>query len=351
MKCIHTSTLTANNSEQCRPDNGKDTPLQGNETFNDRANALNMSITEYATATWDFLFAGKNRKPNTELPLNQVDMSHFNNPGSNQLSSTWIGHSSLLINIDGYKIITDPVFQKRVSVFGPTRFNGDVPVDIQHIPNVDAVIISHDHYDHLNKYSVQCLIEKTNTFIVPIAVGDKLMDWGVPRKNIVELDWWQEHRIDHQLTVIATPAQHFSGRGITDRNKTLWASWIIQTPLHKLFFGGDSGYFDGFKQIGDTYGPFDMTFLECGAYDKSWPHLHMFPEQTVQAHVDLKGAVLHPIHWATFDLALHPWYEPMIRATTAAHSKNVSLATPIVGETTVYRQNIPSHRWWEHAMI
>jgi L-ascorbate metabolism protein UlaG (beta-lactamase superfamily) len=285
-----------------------------------------------------------------ELPVKQVDLSHFNNQNNDQLNVTWLGHSSLMINIDGYKLLTDPVFEKRISVFGPTRFNGDVPLDIQQIPTIDAVIISHDHYDHLNKHSVQGLIEKSNRFIVPLAVGARLIDWGVPRDKIVELDWWQEYRLDQKLMVAATPAQHFSGRGITDRNKTLWSSWVIKTPFHKLFFSGDSGYFDGFKQIGDKYGPFDMTFIECGAYGEGWPKVHMFPEQTVQAHLNLKGTVLHPIHWATFNLALHPWYEPMVRLTAAADSKNIETATPIVGETTVYGTSIAAKRWWEQPM-
>jgi L-ascorbate metabolism protein UlaG (beta-lactamase superfamily) len=176
------------------------------------------------------------------------------------------------------------------------------------------------------------------------------MDWGVPQGKIVELNWWQEYRFDQKLMVAATPAQHFSGRGITDRNKTLWASWVIAAPYHKLFYSGDSGYFGEFKKIGAKYGPFDMTFIECGAYGKSWPLVHMFPEQTVQAHMDLKGIVLHPIHWATFNLALHPWYEPMVRLTAAANSQNVKIATPMVGETTVFRMRIPAARWWEPAM-
>lgn len=347
---INTVTPAMSNSDHTLPSKIESSPQYKDGKFNDMGNALNMSFTDYVSTTWDFLFASNHRTPDTELPVKQVDLSHFNNKDSNQLNVTWLGHSSLMINIDGYKILTDPVFEKRISVFGPTRFNGDVPLDIQQIPKIDAVIISHDHYDHLNKFSVQQIIEKTNKFIVPLAVGARLIDWGVPQSKIVELNWWQEYRLDHNLMVAATPAQHFSGRGITDRNKTLWASWVIQTPFHKLFFSGDSGYFSGFKQIGAKYGPFDMTFIECGAYGKSWPKVHMFPEQTVQAHLDLKGIVLHPIHWATFNLALHPWYEPMVRLTAAANLKNIKIATPVVGETTVYNMRIPTAIWWEQAM-
>ena len=350
LQWFNTDTPLAGSSDYSMPGKIDDLPQYKDGKFNDMGNALNMSFTDYVSTTWDFLFTRNHRTPNTELPVKPVDLSHFNNQGSDQLNVTWLGHSSLMINIDGYKILVDPVFENRISVFGPSRFNGNVPLDVQQIPKVDAVLISHDHYDHLNKFTVQRLIEKSNTFIVPLAVGDLLIEWGVPRGKIVELDWCKDYRLDQNLMVAATPAQHFSGRGITDRNKTLWASWVIKTPIHRLFFSGDSGYFKGFKQIGERYGPFDMTFIECGAYGKSWPQVHLFPEQTVQAHLDLKGILLHPIHWATFNLALHPWYEPMVRLTAAAKLKNVKIATPIVGETTVYDMSIPAARWWEQAM-
>jgi L-ascorbate metabolism protein UlaG (beta-lactamase superfamily) len=350
LQCTNTDTPVVSSSDQIQSGNINASPEYKDGKFDDTGTELNMSFTEFVSTTWSFLFAKNQRTPEADLPVMPVDLSHFKNREGDQLNVTWLGHSSLMINIDGYRILTDPVFEKRISIFGPTRFNGDVPLDIEEIPEVDVVIISHDHYDHLNKYSVQRLIDKSNTFFVPLAVGALLEDWGVPQDKIVELDWWQEYRLDQNLMIAATPAQHFSGRGIFDRNETLWASWVIQTPFHKVFFSGDSGYFGGFKQIGEKYGPFDMTFIECGAYGKGWPKVHMFPEQTVQAHLDLKGNVLHPIHWGTFNLALHPWYEPMERLAIAADFKNILIATPVVGETTVYGGNISSARWWEEAM-
>ena len=326
-------------------------PQFKDEEVQNRAQPIHMSIVDMVSNTWEFIFGGQNRIPDAALPLVPVDLSYFTSPGKDQLNITWLGHSSLMINIDGYRILADPVFEKRISIIGPTRFNGNVPLKIEDIPSIDAVIISHDHYDHLNKYSMQHLHPKTNKFIVPMGVGDLIAKWGVPQSKIQELDWWQEFYFDEQLMFAATPAQHFSGRGLTDRNKTLWLSWVIKTPSHRLFFSGDSGYFDGFKQIGETYGPFDITFIECGAYNQAWAQVHMFPEETVQAHIDLKGKVLHPIHWGTFNLAMHSWYEPMERFLAAANARQTEIAIPMVGETTRYREYLPVAKWWQEAML
>jgi L-ascorbate metabolism protein UlaG (beta-lactamase superfamily) len=347
MQLFQCASLSVGNTEQTPLRKIEHSPQYKDGKFDGNITALNMSFIDYAKTTWDFLFTKNARIPDGLLPSQPVALSYFNESGSGRLNATWLGHSSLMINIDGYKILMDPVFEKRISLFGPTRFNGDLPLDIHQIPPVDAVIISHDHYDHLNKFTVKRLSEKTSKFIVPLAVGARLVDWGVPPDKIIELDWWDEYRFDQELTFVCTPAQHFSGRGLTDRNKTLWSSWVITTPLHKIFFSGDSGYFNGFKEIGDKYGPFGMTFIECGAYDTSWEQVHMFPEQSVQAHLDLKGTVLHPIHWGTFNLALHSWYEPMLRLSAAAESKNITYATPVVGETTRYNKTIPNRHWWQ----
>lgn len=315
--------------------------------FGANEDVMDTSLKNIAAVTWEFLFSGTNRTPKSALPVKSVDLSQFRNSDPNQLVVTWLGHSSLMVNIDGYRVLIDPVFEKRVSVLGPTRFNGEVPLNIDRLPEVDMVVISHDHYDHLNKFTIRHLKDRTGKFIVPLAVGTTIESWGVPRTKIVELDWWEEFRFDAGLTLAATPSQHFSGRGLSDRNKTLWASWVLMAPHHRIFFSGDSGYYNGFKQIGDKYGPFDMTFIECGAYNEKWAALHMFPEQTVQAHLDLKGRVLHPIHWGTFNLAMHPWYDPMQRLVKAAQSAEVKIATPVVGDTTQYATYIPSSSWWE----
>jgi len=299
----------------------------------------------------EFLFAENQRTPEVALPVRRVDLAEFGRPGKNQLNATWLGHSSLMINIDGFRILSDPVFEKKVSIVGPTRYNGEVPLDIAQIPDIDVVLISHDHYDHLNEFSIRHLSGKTALFVVPLGVGARLEDWEVPSAKIKELDWWEELPVKEGLMIASTPAQHFSGRGLTDRNGTLWTSWVVDGPDHRIYISGDSGYFDGFAQFGERYGPFDMTFMECGAYDEKWHPIHMFPEETVQAHLDLKGKLLHPIHWATFNLGLHSWYEPMQRLRAAADTADVIAATPVVGETTVYGMAVPEEKWWEGVMV
>lgn len=338
------------NIDHVRMDNTEDPLRSGDGRFAGADTSLDRSLSEYASQTWKFLFGGNDRTPNRKLPVQPVDLAHFNRPGSGQLNAIWLGHSSLMINMDGYRILTDPVFPKSVTPVGPSRFNGEVPVDVHRLSEIDVVVISHDHYDHLNRYSIRTLREKAKRFFVPTGVGGRIEKWGVPKEKIVELAWWEEYRFDENLKLAATPAQHFSGRGLTDRNRTLWASWVIQTVRHNVFFSGDSGYFDGFRKIGESYGPFDMTFMECGAYDAAWRQLHMFPEQTVQAHLDLKGKILHPIHWGTFNLAHHAWYDPMERLTVAAARWRIPVATPVVGETTRFGIHVPSEPWWKYTL-
>jgi L-ascorbate metabolism protein UlaG (beta-lactamase superfamily) len=215
-----------------------------------------------------------------------------------------LGHSTILLKLRGQYWLTDPVFSERASPvqwMGPARFHAP-PISIDELPPIAGVILSHNHYDHLDHAAVMQLAGKTARFIAPLGVGDQLIAWGVDASKVEQLDWWQSTEANG-LRLTATPGQHFSGRGLGDSDRSLWASWVIQDGDFRIFFSGDTGYFDGFKAIGEKYGPFDLTMIETGAYDPRWAFVHMQPEQTLQAHLDLRGKWLLPIHNGTFDLA------------------------------------------------
>ena len=321
-----------------------------NDKFNNYKPSPDWGFFKMLPIMWDFLVTNNDRKPDIELPIKKVEFNQITNAKSDELKVTWIGHSSQMINIDGKLILTDPIFEKKTAFMGPSRYNGDVPLNIDDLPEIDLVLISHNHYDHLNSYTIEKIHPKVKQFIVPLLVGAELEKMGVPREKIIELDWWEETTPFEDFLIAFTPTQHFSGRGLFDRDETLWGSYVIRGPHHKIYFSGDSGYFKGFKEIGDKYGPFDYTFMECGAYNKKWRFVHMMPEETVQAHLDLKGKILQPIHWGTFNLALHAWYDPMVRVSKAADSLGVQLSTPIVGETITVDENLATERWWEKVL-
>lgn len=321
-----------------------------NDKFNNYKPSPDWGFFKMFPIMWDFLVTNNNRKPDIELPTQKVDFSQIINANSDELKVTWIGHSSQIINIDGKIVLTDPIFENRTAFMGPSRYNGDVPLNIDNLPEIDLVLITHNHYDHLNSYTIENIHPKVTQFAVPLLVGAELEKMGVPREKIIELDWWEEIALFDNFIIAFTPTQHFSGRGIFDRDETLWGSYVVQGPHHKIYFSGDSGYFKGFKEIGEKYGPFDYTFLECGAYNEKWRFAHMFPEETAQAHIDLKGKVMQPIHWGTFDLALHSWYDPMRRVAKAADSLGIQLSTPIIGETITIDENLMTHKWWETVL-
>lgn len=266
------------------------------------------------------------------------------------LAVRWLGHSTTLVEIDGYRVLTDPVWSDRCSpsdIVGPQRLHPP-PVALDALPAVDAIVISHDHYDHLDFDTVTVLARTQRApFVIPLGVGAHLREWGIPEHRLIELDWDERTQID-ELTLICTPARHFSGRFLS-RNLTLWASWAVIGPAHRVYFGGDTGYTQSFAQIGADYGPFDLTLMPVGAYNKAWPDVHMNPEEAVRAHRDVTGSasgLLVPIHWCTFRLAPHAWDQPIQRLLAAADAAGVRVAVPKPGGRVDPGDPPEFDRWW-----
>ena len=288
------------------------------------------------------------RAPREPVPMMKPDAVALARRPASGLAVTWLGHASMLVQMDEYRVLTDPVFSERatpVPGVGPKRFHPN-PVLAKDLPHIHAVVISHDHYDHLDMPSIKQLIPRTDRFIVPLGVGANLRAWDVPEEKIVELGWWENYRVGKGLIVVATPARHFSGRGPLDRNKTQWASFAFIGRQRRVYFGGDTGLFDGFKQIGKYLGPFDVTLMPIGAYNQGWRAIHLNPEEAVAAHQDVKGKLMLPIHWGTFNLAFHSWTEPAERLLEAAKAAGIQVAVPRPGERITLDKIPAARRWW-----
>ena len=301
-----------------------------------------IGLSKMMGVMWQMMRGGIERRPRQKLPSAQPI---FDKETGAYL--TWFGHSTFLYEIDGKKILFDPMLGKYASPvpFMITRYPYDLPSSAEKLPPLDAVIISHDHYDHLDHKTIGELKHKVGRFIMPLGVGSHLLHWGVPKEKITELDWWGETTLD-DLTIAALPSQHFSGRSLTDRKKTLWAAWAIKNKTANVFFGGDSGDFPGFARIGEKHGPFDLTLLDSGQYNERWKEVHMLPEQSVVAHKDLKGKVFMPIHWSAFTLSIHAWNEPPERALAAAVKEKIEMITPKIGERFNVLSERPKEMWW-----
>ncbi|MCG2835367.1 MBL fold metallo-hydrolase [Photobacterium sp. WH77] len=285
--------------------------------------------------------------PSSAVPVQALSRRQLDALSTNAIHVVKLGHSSILLKVKSEYWLLDPVFSERASPFsflGPKRFH-PAPISIDALPPIDKVLISHNHYDHLDKAAIKQLAAKTSQFLVPLGVEGDLKDWGVDEAKILTFGWWQEHQ-SRDAMIAFTPTQHFSGRGLTDANQTLWGSWVIKTEDTSLYFSGDSGYFDGFKAIGHKYGPFDLTMIETGAYDKDWASVHMTPEESAQAHLDLQGNIMMPIHNGTFDLAFHAWYEPLERIRSVSKERGITLTTPVFGQPMALTQLPVTTAWW-----
>ncbi|MES2457737.1 MAG: MBL fold metallo-hydrolase [Bacteroidota bacterium] len=295
---------------------------------------------------WDMirgmLRGNENKRPKKALPHVQPDFS-----ASERTKLIWFGHSSYFIHTAGLNILVDPVFSERPSPFtflGTKRFAGTDFVRPEDFPELDVVLITHDHYDHLDYEVLKKLSAKTKRFITSLGVGAHLEHWGIPAAKVTELSWDEAFEYG-PLKFTALPARHFTGRKFK-RNQTLWSAFVLQTPESKLYLGGDSGYDTHFKKAGENYGPFDIALLECGQYNAYWPWIHMFPEQAVQAALDLNAKVLMPVHWGKFALAMHDWDEPVIRVVAKAKAENLKITTPLPGESVILNERYPDKAWW-----
>lgn len=288
------------------------------------------------------------RNPHKPIPTERIAAGFFAQAPVGGLRVTWLGHSAFIIELDGALILTDPVLFSRASPFswiGSERFF-PCPVAMADLPEFDAVVISHDHYDHLAMDEVRALIPKTKKFIVALGIGAHLERWGVPPEKIVELYWWEEAVIGNGVRVLAAPARHFSGRAFR-RDPTLWASVMLIGPGHSVFFSGDSGMTPEFSDIGQRFGPFDCTLIKIGAYGRTWPDIHVTPEQAIEVHRLVRGKVFIPAHWATYNLAAHSWYEPVDRLLAAASGTDVNVIVPKPGQPVVPDSSPPLVRWWD----
>lgn len=323
------------------------------------------SFTETASIMWKFLFSNPaDNSPTKTIPVNPITPQQLAQLSNDQVHVIRMGHSTTLLKIYGQYWITDPMFSLRASPFksvGPARFHPTPIIWSALLDGIDlaGVIISHNHYDHLDETSIRQLADRNIPILLPMGVAKTVQSWGVAAEQTIEFNWWDQVTIAG-ITLTATPSQHFSGRRFSDENKTLWLSWVIKHPQATVFFSGDGGYFSGFKQIGEVFQSIDITLMEAGAYNRHWPDMHLFPEQTVAAHQDLNGQWLVPIHNTTFDLSMHPWQDPMEKIADIAEQRNINALFPQIGQILSFTPNqsglqleAPRPKlfaWWEKVM-
>lgn len=334
-----------------RPTGARLQAMQASPNWRDGrfVNAIPARQPSTLAATGKWLQGRQNTVPKSPPPVVRRAASDFDVPPASGLRITWLGHSTFLVEIDGKRVLVDPVLGERASPFdwvGPRRFH-EVPMSVAELPRLDAVVISHDHYDHLDHRTIIALGDRVPSYVVPLGVGAHLEYWGVPPERIVEADWWGTVERGG-LIFTSTPARHFSGRSMimAGQNETLWSGWVIAGPEHRVYYGGDTSMFPGFAEVGQRLGPFDAMLIETGAYDQLWADLHIGPEQAIAARVAVGSGLFIPLHWGTFDLAMHPWTEPVERVIVAAEAARVPVAVPRPGES-VDPANPPAvERWW-----
>jgi len=314
---------------------------------------MDMDFTKAIKMLPEFFKNDPSRRPDFELPQQQRDSLELVNK-NHPSRLVWFGHSTFLLQMDGKNILIDPMFGEVPSpspLLGKKRYNRELPIAVEKLPKIDMIIMSHDHYDHLDYESIQKLKDKTEAFYVPLGVGSHFESWGISSESIHELGWWDEINAGG-IQLAFTPSRHFSGRGLTNRFSTLWGSWVIQGKNDNIYFSGDSGYGPHFKEIGEKYGPFNFAMLECGQYNERWTDMHMVPEQTAQAAQDVGAKIFMPIHWAAFTLAMHSWTDPVERVLIKSKEISQPIYVPEIGEfIELDKKLVTQRKWWIHPQI
>lgn len=327
--------------------------MQANPHYRDGRFVNDLPAAGYTFADVRALFVGQFfgdevREPPGPLTIVRVEPAALKAAPAPGLRAFWIGHASVYVEIDGLRLLIDPIFSEYASPFdiGPRRFHPP-PIALADLPAIDVVLITHDHYDHLDMHTAQQLAQRGANFLVPLGIGAHLVAWGVPEAQIRDLEWWQEVTVKG-VRIVSTPSRHYSGRGLTDKDATLWGSWSVIGSKHRFYASGDTGYSDHFARIGERFGPFDMAFVKIGAYGpgRPWLDIHMSAEDAVRAHREVRARRMFPVHWGTFNLAFHDWNEPIQRALAAAVANQVEMVTPRIGEMVDVDRAFESSNWY-----
>lgn len=307
--------------------------------------SIDMHFTDLPNLLYQQFFKTEGRQPKSPIPIAPFDREAFMAPAA-QPKFIWLGHSAVLIRWKDKTMLMDPMLGPDASPIAPfraKRFSEHTLELIDQFPEIDLLLMTHDHYDHLDLASIKKLKPKTKKWFVALGVGRHLEEWGVPADAITEFDWWDQQSFAG-LDIHFTPSRHFSGRGMTDRAKSLWGGWAFIHDDFKLYWSGDGGYGDHFKEVGQRFGPFDLAFMECGQYNELWHQIHMYPEESVQAAKDAGVKVAVPVHWCGFALSLHTWKDPVQRFTAEAKNQHLPLLTPTLG--SLFTAASETHAWW-----
>lgn len=320
----------------------------GKKFVNLQTTNMNFSFSSLPKLLYKQFCEKEGREPKTKLPILPFEQAEFLKP-SNETKFIWYGHSALLMRMNHQTILIDPMLGPNaapISPFSVNRFSDNTLELAEDFPEINLLLLTHDHYDHLDYESIQRLKPKVKKYFVALGVARHLIQWGIPSEDITEFDWW-EHKTFAGIQIHFTPSRHFSGRGLADRAMTLWGGWVFQNGAENLWYSGDGGYGDHFKKIGDKLGPFDFAFIECGQYNENWHQIHMYPEESVQAGIDAQAQIIMPVHWGSFSLAQHSWTEPVERFIAESERRNIRYLTPQKGRLVSMQELPVPIRWWD----